>query len=316
MQPIDALDLRTFDLNLLVALDALMRERSVTRAAERMHVGQPAMSHSLAMLRALLQDELLVRVGNVMEPTQRALRLHGQLVEGLAALQTAVKMSSETFDPTREQRTFRLGYSSDVELALMPSLAARLVADAPGIRVVGHLFDGKEIERALDDGRLDLAVGCFAVRGSRFSTQKLYDQELRCMWHPDQLSISLPLTREQYLSSAHAIMTLDDNLQGCLDAGLTAIGASLNVIAASAQFLSVLAMVASGPILATLPSNVARLHCDRFGLLCTTLPLPLSLPPILLVWSTRLNLDPGAVWLRTQIIGILSVHTPLPEMNN
>jgi DNA-binding transcriptional LysR family regulator len=304
MQPIDNFDLRLFDLNLLVAFDALMSERSVTKAAKRMRVGQPAMSHSLATLRILLQDELLVRVGNVMEPTHRARLVHERVVEGLATLQGAVRLS-ETFEPAREERTFRLGYSSDVELVLMPRLSGLLRAEAPGIRIVGHLVGAREAERLLDDGQLDLALGCFTPRGSRFRMHKLYEQELCCLWHPDQINLCLPLTRERYLAVPHVAVTLDDNLRGCLDQAVSATSEVLNVVAASAQFLSVLAIVASTPVIATLPSGVARLHAPRFGLRSAKPPLDLALPPISLLWSVRLDLDPGAMWLRDRVSGLL-----------
>jgi DNA-binding transcriptional LysR family regulator len=304
MQPIDNFDLRLFDLNLLVAFDALMRERSVTKAAERMRVGQPAMSHSLATLRLLLQDELLVRVGNAMEPTRRALLIHDRVAEGLMALQGAVRLS-ESFEPAREERTFRLGFSSDVEFVLMPQLTARLREQAPSIRTVGHLVGSREVERLIDDGELDVAIGCFAPHGNRFRIRKLCRQELTCVWHPDQLALELPLTRERYLEAAHVAMTLDDNLRGCLDAALSATGETLNIVAASAQFLSVLSIVASAPVLATLPSGVARLHAGRFGLHMTTPPLDLRLPPISLLWGVRLDLDPGAAWLRDEISRLL-----------
>lgn len=308
MEPIDSFDLRLFDLNLLVAFDALMRERSVTKAAERMRVGQPAMSHSLSTLRMLLQDKLLVRVGNTMTPTRRALLLHERVAEGLAALQGAVRLS-EKFDPSCEERTFRLGFSSDVELVLMPELMALLRTQAPGIRIVGHLAAAQEVERSLDEGALDVAIGCFTPHGNRFRLRRLYEQELVCLWQPDLLELSSPLTRESYLAAPHVAMTLDDNLRGCLDAALTEIGERLNVVAASAQFLGVLSIVANAPVMATLPSGIARLHADRFGLSMAAPPLELKLPPISLLWSMRLDADPGAAWLRDRISDCLAPHS-------
>lgn len=300
MEPIDNFDLRLFDLNLLVAFDALMTERSVTKAAERMRVGQPAMSHSLSTLRMLLGDELLVRMGNTMTPTRHALLIHERVAEGLVMLQAAIRLS-ETFDPAQEKRTFRLGFASDVELVLMPDLMAVLRAEAPGIRLVGHLVRADEVDRSLDEGSLDLAIGCFAPHGRRFQLRKLYDQRLVCVWNPRLLDWKAPLTREQYLSAAHVAMTLDDNLRGCLDAAITATGETLNVVAASAQFLSVLSIAANAPVVATLPSGVVGLHADRFGLAMAPPPLDLELPPISLLWSMRLDIDPGAAWLRERI---------------
>lgn len=304
MEPIDSFDLRLFDLNLLVAFDALMRERSVTKAARRMRIGQPAMSHSLATLRVLLQDDLLVRVGNTMTPTNHALLLHERVSDGLATLQGAVRLS-ENFNPANEDRTFRLGFASDVELILMPRLMEVLRAHAPKLRVVGHLVKAADVEQMLDNGSLDIAIGCFTKQASRFRLSYLYDQELLCLWHPSLLNLDVPLTRESYLSAPHVVMTLDDNLRGCLDAALFASGETLNVVAASAQFLSVLSIIASAPAMATLPSGVARLHAGRFGLQTAAPPLDLRLPSISQLWSVRLDLDPASMWLRNQIADCL-----------
>jgi len=308
MEPIDSFDLRLFDLNLLVAFDALMCERSVTSAARRMRVGQPAMSHSLATLRVLLQDDLLVRVGNTMTPTNHALRLHERVSEGLATLQGAVRMS-ENFDPANEDRTFRLGFASDVELVLMPRLMELLRARAPRLRIVGHLVSTAEVEFMLDSGTLDVAIGCFTKQASRFRISYLYEQELVCLWHPGLLNLDVPLSRQSYLSAPHVVMSLDDNLRGCLDAALLASGETLDVVAASAQFLSVLSIVASAPAMATLPSGVAHLHADRFGLRMASPPIDLHLPPISLLWSVRLDLDPASAWLREQITHCLVDET-------
>ena len=110
----------------------------------------------------------------------------------------------------------------------------------------------------------------------------------------------------RYLSAPHVAMTLDDNLRGCLDAALTAIGETVNVVAASVQFLSVLSIVSSALAIATLPSGIARLHADRFGLSMAPPPLELKLPPISLLWSMRLDADPWAARLRDRISDCLA----------
>ncbi|SES46368.1 LysR substrate-binding domain-containing protein [Rhizobium sp. NFR03] len=98
---------------------------------------------------------------------------------------------------------FRLGFASDLELTLMPQLIAVLRSEAPGVRVVGHLADPRDVENALDEGRLDLALGCFNPRGNRLLIRIIYQQELRCVWPPDQLPIKPPLTRSHHLSASH-----------------------------------------------------------------------------------------------------------------
>ena len=127
MQTIDHFNLRAFD--------AMMEEMNVTRAARRLKIQQPAMSHNISTLRTLFQDELFIRVGQEMKPTARALNLAGPVRQALRQAQAAV-LTADVFDPATERRTFRLGMSSEVELLLLPDLSARLREIAPGIRIL------------------------------------------------------------------------------------------------------------------------------------------------------------------------------------
>src|SRR5690349_9409488 len=115
MVTIDHFNLRSFDLNLLIAFDALISEGSVTKAAQRLKIQQPAMSHSLSTLRVLLQDELCIRVGQVMQPTAKARSLAVPVRQALRQAQLALS-GGEAFDPATEERTFRIGMTPEVEL--------------------------------------------------------------------------------------------------------------------------------------------------------------------------------------------------------
>ena len=137
MSRIDYINLKSFDLNLLLAFDAMMQEGSVTRAADRLKVQQPAMSHALGNLRMLLQDELFVRSGQAMRPTPRAEALAGPVRSALEQAQKAL-FTPEQFDPRTQTRTFRIGMSAEIELVLLPSLVARLRKEAPGISILAR----------------------------------------------------------------------------------------------------------------------------------------------------------------------------------
>ncbi|MDT3381684.1 LysR substrate-binding domain-containing protein [Labrys neptuniae] len=304
MSHINHFDLRSFDLNLLVAFDALMQERSVTRAATRLKVGQPAMSHSLSTLRVLLLDELFVRVGTVMQPTAHALALAEPVRLALAQIQAALHAPS-TFDPATEERTFRLGFSSEVELLLIPGLTARLRRAAPGVRLLSRQAGSDEVHRLLDEGTLDLAVGCFQAVAQRHKAQFLFEQALSCVFNPGRLDIAMPIGLADYLALPHALVTLTDSLQGCLEAALDAIDAKLNVVSASSEFLSVLATVAASPTITTIPTRMAQLYGPRFGLAAGPAPLDLALPAVSMVWSARLDQDPASSWFRTEVADTL-----------
>jgi LysR family transcriptional regulator, mexEF-oprN operon transcriptional activator len=304
MRSIDHFDLRSFDLNLLIAFDALMEERSVTRAAARLRVRQPAMSHSLSVLRMLLQDELFVRDGSIMRPTARALNIAPAVRSTLRQMEDILRWK-EPFDPSREDRTFRLGFSSDVELLVMPDLTARLRSIAPGIRLLGRQAERAEVHRLLDEGELDIAVGCFEPGASRYRCRYLFEQTLSCCFNPKLLDLSVPIDLEAYVSLGHALVTLRDDLRGCLADALLRSNAELNVVVASSNFLAILSIASQAPVLATLPSKMAQRYAPGFGLTVSPVPLKMQVAPVAMVWSARADREAGSLWLRTQIKQIL-----------
>lgn len=307
MSAIDHFDLRSFDLNLLVAFDALMEDRTVTRAAARLKVQQPAMSHSLATLRMLMQDELFVRVGQVMQPTARARALAPQIRLALQHMQEALH-ADEGFDPATHTRTFRLGFSSELELLVMPALTGHLQRIAPGLKLLGRPIGRDLAAPMLDNGDIDLAVGCFDHSAARHRGRKLFEQALACCFNPDLLPLQPPIGVEAYLTTGHALITLNNTLQGCLDEALDRAGASLNVVMAGSEFLTVLATAAESPVLATLPSRMAQHYGPRFGLSLSPVPLELRVPDVAMVWSAQTDRDPGCAWLREQIVPLMTSH--------
>jgi LysR family transcriptional activator of mexEF-oprN operon len=304
MSSIDHFDLRSFDLNLLVAFDALMQERTVTRAAARLKIGQPAMSHSLATLRLLMQDELFVRVGQTMQPTARALAIAPRVRHALEEMQHAIR-AEDRFDPATHRRTFRIGFSSEMELLLLPDLVALTRHAAPGIRLLGRATDKKDVYALLDDGTIDVAVGCYEAGAQRHRQRHLFEPELMCCFNADLLPLATPIGLDAYHAAEHALVSLGPSLQGCLDEALTRIGVSLNVVMAGSEFLTILAAVAEAPLVATLPARMLRRFAPRFGLTTSPLPLALDLPPVSMVWSARSDRDAAAAWLRDSIVAVL-----------
>src|SRR5215211_1855485 len=158
MMAIDHVNLSRVDLNLLVALDALLTERSVTRAAARVGLGQSAMSHNLARLRALFGDEILTRGPEGMRPTPRALALVEPVRTVLSQIEALVSRD-EAFNPQTAEHTFRVGLSDTLEALIVPSLLAHLCEVAPGIHLRLHNFEPSKLLDDLDADRLDLAIG-------------------------------------------------------------------------------------------------------------------------------------------------------------
>ena len=300
MTTIDHFNLRSFDLNLLVAFDALMSEGSVTKAAKRLKIQQPAMSHSLSTLRVLLQDELFIRVGQVMQPTSRARSLAVPVRQALKQAQLALT-GGDAFDPATEERTFRIAMSPEVELLLIPDLTARLRRLAPGIKVLARVFPYEAMEPSLEDGSIDLAVGCTYTQTSRRSFETLYRTEFACCYNQQLLPLSNPVGLEAYLAADHATISQNETLQGCIKDALEIAGVELNVVTAAPGYMSVLSASQSSPLIATVPSRIAGLYAPLLGLEVSPLPVSLSFPPVNMVWANHADGDPANAWLRQQI---------------
>lgn len=300
MATIDHFNLRSFDLNLLVAFDALMSEGSVTRAAKRLKIQQPAMSHSLSTLRVLLQDELFIRVGQVMQPTARARGLAVPVRQALRQAQQALT-GGIAFDPQTEERTFRIAMSPEIELLLIPDLTARLRLKAPGVKVLARVFPYEAMEPSLEDGSIDLAVGCTYTKTSRRSFEPLYETRFACCFNPTLLDLPNPVGLEAYLAAEHATISQNDTLQGCIKDALEIAGVELDVVMAGPGYMSVLSAAQVCPVVATVPSRIAERYGPLLSLEVSPLPVPLSFPRVNMVWANHADSDLANAWLRQQI---------------
>ena len=301
MMTINHFNLRSFDLNNLLAFDALMQERSVTRAAARLRVGQPAMSHALGNLRMLLGDDVLVRVGQVMQPTPRAEALAGRVRELLAQTQD-VLFVLDGFDPAQSTREFRIGLSNEMELLLLPPLLARLRRDAPGVHLLAMVASRDALPALLDEGVIDLAVGCLDNLPAWHRHAVLYDETHLCCFNPGLLAVRPPIGLDDYLALPHALISLKDSLFGCLEDVLAQVGARVNAVAAAPHLVALLASVAEAPLLTTLPARITERYAPQFGLAISPVPLPLQPFPVCMVWHARFDRDPGTRWLAGLIL--------------
>jgi LysR family transcriptional activator of mexEF-oprN operon len=305
MTGIDHANLSRLDLNLLVAFDALLTERSVTRAAARVGLGQSAMSHNLSRLRALFGDELLTRGAEGMRPTPRALALADPVRVTLAQIQAAV-LQREAFDPSTAERVFRIGLTDSIEVAMAPGLMARLRASAPGVAVRFRSIDRLSILDELDTGRLDLGIGVFTQGQTHHKRRSLYADNFLCLFSPDQLKLSPPVSLEDYLRVPHVLTSLTDDARGAVDEALAKQKLKRMIAMTTPGFLAVPFVLRRAPVITTMPSRLARYFAEAFGL--ATSPAPIELPTftISLLWHASFDQDPGHLWLRQTVSGLAS----------
>lgn len=287
-------DLAGVDLNLLVALDALLAERSVTRAAQRMGLSQPAMSNALSRLRDLLDDPVLVRTGHGMEPTPRALDLaapvHRLLMDARKAL-----ARPRSFDPASSVQRFRIETTANVELSLFPELAPRVTKVAPNVELVMTRAT-RGTEEELRTGRADLFVGMWSKIPSHLHSHLVRQEGFACILrrgHP-----KARVTLRAYGELPHVVVTQDDWPGGSADTALADRGIDQQVTLRTPDYLVAAKVVAQSNAIATLPHGVAVALAELLPLEITRPPIDVSGVPVSMVWHPRTHEQEGHRWLR------------------
>lgn len=298
---IDTVNLNHIDLNLLVHLDALLTERSVTRAAARVGLGQSAMSHNLARLRDLFGDELLTRGPEGLRPTPRALALVDPVRNTLAQIQALVSRD-EAFDPGTAERIFRIGLPDSMEILIIPALLAELREVAPGIRLRLHNIDSSRLLDDLDADRLDIAIGygAFPQGQAHHKRRLLFTETYLCMFDADRTGVTPPISLADYLRLPHVLTSLrhEQGERGVVDEALEKLGLRRTVVLTTPRFLAVPFLVARAPVVVTMHARLARLFATELGLSLSVPPVALEDIAVSLFWHASYDRDPAHAWLR------------------
>jgi LysR family transcriptional regulator, mexEF-oprN operon transcriptional activator len=297
---IDHYNLRSFDLNLFLAFDAIMTELNVTRAAKRLRVRQPAMSHSLSALRVLFQDELFIRRGQTMEPTPYALHLAEPVRRVLAQAQDALTTRT-TFDMLSEPRAFRIALSANLATVILPDLFAEIRAVAPRLRLAVREANQETISDMLRDGRSELGLGCFDVKHNWIRAETLFSERYVCCFNSELLGIGHRITFQDYFDLPHVAISAIDNPFGCLERAFAQLGRSPNVTMSVSYCFLAASAAARAPVLTTLPAALAPKYAAILGLTISPLPFDIETHPISMVWHSRSDRDDGVGWLRNRI---------------
>lgn len=290
-------DLRGIDFKLLVVFETLMQERSVSRAAERLFLGQPATSAALARLRDVFEDPLLVRTGRQMVPTARALEIYEQLQPALDAISNVLSQTSN-FEPATSRAVFRVGLSDDVEFALLPALLKRLRGEAPGIVLVVRRADFHLMPGLLNTGEITVAVGYardLPANAKQKTLRRTHAKVLRADGRPGALTL------DDYCSRPHALVSYDGDLHGYVDDLLSQMGRQRQIVLAVPQFNSLASLLKDTDMVATVPDYAADVLAAQGGLRVDELPLERSPSALSMVWQSVHDTDPAERWLRARI---------------
>jgi len=285
------------DTNLVVALDALLKERNVTRAAKRLGLGQSATSHALARLRRVFDDALLVRVGRELVLTERALGLVGPCASAVSELERLFAAPAP-FDPRTARRTFRIVATDNLELYVLPRLAAMLAKEAPFVDLRFHVLN-PEWPRALGQGEFDLKLGRSYKVAPGLRSEDLFRDRLVCVarrGHP----LSRRLSLRQYAALSHILVAPGGPERAFMDEALAAAGLARRVAIVVPHFLPALFAVAASDSVLTVPSRLLAL-VPTLRLRSVSLPVRAAEYTLSQVWAERHDADDGHRWLRGAI---------------
>lgn len=289
-----------YDLNLLPVFLALMEERSVTRAAVRLSITQPALSNSLNRLRDTLRDPLFIRERYGIRPTQLAEEIAPTIEAALAQLDDLI-FNQQEFQPESAERLFTLAPNSYVELVLMPALVARLREHAPGIKLRMTPFGNDLAETGVISGTTAMVLGRIVDPPDNLVVQHLMDDGLACVVRKDHPDVRDRISREQYEGLKHVNVLPPGRLRAGLFQALGQQNLKREVAVSVTHFLAVPEMLAVTDYCATLPSLICRrLERDpRLKILAT--PVDLGTFPVQMAWHVRYRHDPAHRWLRSMI---------------
>ncbi|WP_294232822.1 LysR family transcriptional regulator [uncultured Sphingomonas sp.] len=294
-----------YDLNLLPIFVALMEERSVTRAAERMGMTQPALSNALSRLRLMLQDQLFIRERYGIQPTPIALELAPMIAEALAQLDDAV-LGQQAFDPAKAERLFTIAPNGYVEFVLVPAIVARLQKVAPGIKLRLTPYGNDLAETGVVSGTTALVIGRIVDPPDNLVVQHLMDEGLACAVRADHPDIGEAMTREQFETMKHVNIVPPGRMRAGLFQALAQQQLKRDVAISVTNFFAVAEMVAVTDYCATLPSLICeRLMQDR-RLKILSAPVDLGSFPVEMAWHVRYRHDPAHRWLRALIGDVVS----------
>jgi DNA-binding transcriptional LysR family regulator len=293
-----ALRLGAIDLNLLVVFDAIMRDRSVTRAGQRLGLSQPAMSHALTRLRHMLNDELFVRSPNGMMPTPRAEELAAPIRMALDGLQQSLEPVQ--FDPSKTTATVRIAVDNYAAIVLVAPIAAHVARIAPGVKLDFRPSGTLNVLEQLDRSELHLAMGPLGVQGERFSRRRLLQDQFVVVHRKGHPSAK---AREFSTEKLATLPQLEiSSAQFGPDFAETGPERKLGPRAAMrAPFLSAAPILATSDLVSVLPLNVAKSMTRSHHLVYRRLsrsPKPIEAA---MIWLRRLDNQPAHAWLRDVI---------------
>ncbi|HSV44485.1 MAG TPA: LysR family transcriptional regulator [Ramlibacter sp.] len=289
------------DLNLLPVVVALVENGSVSGAARTLGMSQPAVSSALGRLRQVFADPLFVRTSRGMEPTPRTLALIGPTRTALGVVDNEILRSS-LFDPATSDRKFTLALSDIGEMVFLPKMLQRLALEAPATSVRSVTLPPAAIERGLELGEIDLAIGYFPdLKGNNFFQQRLFSHNFVCLLRSGHPIKGAKLTPRQFMALGHAVVNAEGRSQEVFERYLAKQGIRRRVVLNTPHFMSIPAIIAKSDLVATVPLAVGVTFAETSRIRMVKPPFDIPSFDLKQHWHRRFHNDPQSKWLRAMV---------------
>jgi DNA-binding transcriptional LysR family regulator len=292
--------LAALDANLLVALDALLEEANVTRAAARIGVTQSAMSQTLARIRSQFDDPILVKVGRRMELSPFAKRIQGRLRRAVTELEAVVRDRPD-FDPATASHRVVIAMVDYLAMVLLPPLHDTVSERAPGLDVALHALDAEAITPRLAEGVVHLYVGVQGQTERALTTESLFEEPFVVVMREDHPAADDELSAEIYATWSHVHVSPRRERGSVVERALGKAGHSRHVAVEVPYFSLVPELLAGSDLIATVPSSIAHRWRRHEGLVCRKPPISLPEISICMAWHPTFSRDPALEWLRSTV---------------
>jgi len=291
------------DLGLLQVLHALLQENHLTRAATRVGLTQPAMSHALGRLRRVLGDPLMVRARTGMVPTPRALAL-GERVERILRDAQSLVEDAAVVLPKDLRRGFTIAMADYGETQVLPPLVKRLSVDAPGVDLASRPVP-VDLEESMASGRVDIAVGVFRELSPRLYARRMYQERFVSAVRRGHPVLKKRMNLDLFTSLNHVLIAPGGAPGGQVDVALAELGKQRRVVARVGHFLVAPLLVSTGNLVLTAPERLLKSVAGFYKL--KLFPTPLAIPDFAVqqVWHERAQKDATHIWFRNVLMDVV-----------
>ena len=293
------------DLNLFIVFEAIYCEGNISKAASALNLSQPAVSHSLAKLRAHFDDKLFIRQGNQMKPTALAKNVIGDVREALHQLQGSL-YQSQKFEPSTSRKYCTISMHTLLEASYLPLFADKLITASPNMNFTSKRVRRSELENKLASGDIDLAIDILLPVSTNVKHKQLIKDRLVVVARENHPIFTGKLDLQRYLSQTHVIASARASGPSVEDFELGRLGIQRKVGLRCQHLLSACRVVATNNMLLTMPENSARMYKSLLPIRIA--PMPVDLPPldVHMYWHSNVDKDPANVWLRNSILSSIT----------